>query len=200
MSQNQSRTVMKKKFRWFLVISVLVIGIPILIWNFIKPSRVLVPSLAGFTRVSNSVYVDDRTRSEEAKHLYSEAIEFVSTNVWGFKRSPRVVFCTNKESLVQFGLSKQAAHTFGTFGIVIAPRGWKAHYVRHEMIHHLQIEQLGFIRFRRLPKWFLEGMAYSLSGDPRPALSEPWESYRSDFEDWYSREEHDRLWERAAEL
>jgi hypothetical protein len=161
---------------------------------------VCAPSLAGFTRVSDGVYVDDKAGSDEAKRLYSEALAYVSATVWRFQRPPKVIFCTKQESMAQFGLSKQAAHTFSTFGIVIAPRGWKPHYVRHEMIHHLQVEQMGFMRYRRLPQWFVEGMAYSMSEDPRPTLSEPWESFRSDFENWYSREEHDKLWERATEL
>jgi hypothetical protein len=33
--------------------------------------------------------------------------------------------------------------------------------------------------------WLIEGMAYSLSNDPRSELHEPFESYRQQFNNWY---------------
>ncbi|MEM6521458.1 MAG: hypothetical protein AAF722_19255 [Cyanobacteria bacterium P01_C01_bin.70] len=190
----------RKKIRSFLVGFVIAISLLGLVGNFVGPTKVFFPSLVGFSPVSENVYIDDITRAEKAKRLYSDAYEFTSKNIWHFERSPKVIFCTTQESLAKFGLSTQAAITFGTFGIVISPRGWKAYYVRHEMIHHVQIEQMGFVKYWQLPQWFIEGMAYSMSEDPRPQLSEPWETYRSDFENWYRPEAHDRLWEFAGKL
>jgi len=60
---------------------------------------------------------------------------------------------------VPFGLGQRACLTIGTLGIVINSRGWKPFYVRHEMIHHLQNEQLGMLTAWTKPKWFVEGMA-----------------------------------------
>lgn len=92
--------------------------------------------------------------------LYDGALQFVNANVGEVKRPPRVVFCETDSCFSAFGLDKQAAHTT-PFGIIVSPRGWEPHYVRHEMIHHLQIERLGFwklgpVRRWRAPEWSLK--------------------------------------------
>ena len=43
-------------------------------------------------------------------------------------------------------------------------------------------------------------MAYPLSRDPRPNLSEPWGRYRAQFEKWYQSVGKERLWEEARKL
>jgi hypothetical protein len=75
------------------------------------------------------------------------------------------------------------------------------HFVRHEMIHHLQKERLGLLKsWLVTPQWFTEGMAYALSNDPRPTLAEPWQGYRSRFEAWYRLIGKERLWDEASGL
>lgn len=51
------------------------------------------------------------------------------------------------------------------------PRGWEPHFVRHEMIHHLQAERLSTLTLLLKPRWFVEGMACALSDDPREPLA-----------------------------
>ena len=72
--------------------------------------------------------------------------------------------------------------------------------MRYEMIHHLQAERLGVVRQWLLPDWFTEGMAYSLSEDPRPLVSEPRKGYRQKFERWYQSVGKERLWTEASKL
>jgi hypothetical protein len=55
-------------------------------------------------------------------------------------------------------------------------------------------------RFHRGPEWFIEGMAYSLSEDPRTELAEPFEQYRSQFEAWFRSVGKEQLWEQARKL
>ena len=125
---------------------------------------------------------------------------FVGSTVSSIKKKPRVIFCSTDPCFQSFGLGKRSAATIGTFGIVISPRAWKPYYVRHEIIHHLQNEKLGMIRAWLEPKWFMEGMAYSLSEDPREKLSEPFEQYRSKFEVWYRQVGKEQLWKEARNL
>ena len=68
------------------------------------------------------------------------------------------------------------------------------------MIHHVQAERLGIFTQWRSPAWFKEGMAYSLSQDPRSHLAKPLQQYRSDFEKWYQSVGKERLWEEAQKL
>jgi len=43
-------------------------------------------------------------------------------------------------------------------------------------------------------------MAYALSEDPRPVLSERYQTYRLRFEEWYRSVGRERLWEQAREM
>ena len=55
-------------------------------------------------------------------------------------------------------------------------------------------------RVLRALEWFIEGMAYSLSEDPRAKLPEPFERYRSQFEAWLRSVGREHLWEQARQL
>ena len=165
-----------------------------------EPTRVLAPEWAGVTCVSEHLCLDDLGRKAEAAALYDEAHGFVTSRVGAIERKPRAIFCGSETCFRSFGFDRAAAHTVGTSGIVVGPRGWNDYYVRHEMIHHLQAERLGVIRQWLLPDWFTEGMAYSLSGDPRLPLSEPRKGCREKFERWYRSVSKERIWTEARKL
>jgi hypothetical protein len=174
--------------------------IPVAAWAFVKPVRIVAPELVGLSCINDSLCTDNVSRFQEAAELYDEALHFVDASVDVIENKPRVIFCNSDHCFQAFGLGKRSAATIGTFGIVISPRAWKPYYVRHEMIHHLQNEKLGIIKAWREPKWFMEGMAYSLSEDPRQQLSGPFEQYRSQFEGWYRLVSKERLWTEARHL
>jgi hypothetical protein len=181
---------------WLAVVTVFV---PSMAWACLEPVRVLAPALAGASCPSERICLDDETRYGEASALYEAAFERVQATLGTFRTPPRVTFCSSETCFESFGLRKSAGHTFGTWGIVIGPRGWQPHYVRHEMIHHLQAERVGNVRFWRCPEWFGEGMAYALSEDPRASLTEPFQGYRLRFEAWQRARGTADLWARACE-
>lgn len=174
---------------------------PAVTWAVFKPMRVVAPEWVGnISCVSAKVCVEGTERSREAITLYNDAVSFVSSAVGPFADEPVVIFCGTAECARSFGFDKAAAITVGRFGIVVSPRGWKPYYVRHEMIHHRQAEELGVLRQWLNPEWFREGMAYFLSEDPRNPLSEPWQRYRTEFELWFKQVGRARLWEEARKL
>jgi len=173
---------------------------PAAAWAFIKPIRVFAPAWNGVSCINDTICTDDMSHYQEAASLYDEALNYVDSSVGVIKNRPRVIFCYSEACSRSFGLGKRSALTIGSFRIVISPRAWKAYYVRHEMIHHLQNEKLGLLKVWRDPKWLIEGMAYSLSEDPRPKLSEPFEQYRAQFNQWYGRVEKSHLWEQASKI
>ena len=152
------------------------------------------------TCVSDIVCMEDVSRYEEASRLYDDAFEFVNETVDEIEERPRAVFCSSQDCFESFGFDRAGAHTVGISGIVVGPRGWRDYYLRHEMVHHLQAERLGVFTQWRSPEWFKEGMAYALSRDPRPVLSEPWEGYRSRFRTWFKSVGRERLWIKADNL
>ena len=183
-----------------LIPLIVLLLIPGASWAFYKPVRVLAPELNGTTCVSNTVCVEDVSRYEDASRLYEDAFDFVTAVLDEIEEKPRVIFCSTHECFESFGFDRAGAHTVGISGIVVGPRGWKDYILRHEMIHHLQAERLGVFTQWRSPEWFKEGMAYALSRDPRPVLSEPWEGYRSRFRAWLKSVGKEQLWTEAARL
>lgn len=178
----------------------LVIVVPVAAWMLVKPVRVLAPSLVGIGCVSETVCTDDLSKSQDAVALYAEAHHFVSVTLNPFKTQPKVIFCATDRCADAFGLGARSAVTVGHFGSVIGPRAWKNYYVRHELIHVAQAEQLGTIALLFKPQWFVEGMAYGLSEDPRPTLAESYESDQVTFRKWLQTIDRRDLWKLASDL
>lgn len=173
---------------------------PLAAWAFYKPSRLLAPSLAGVTCITDVICTDAPSRAVEAKALYEGAREFVKAKLGPIQSRTHLVFCQSDACAYSFGLGRSTAKTTGPLGTVFGPRAWQPYYVRHELIHQLQIERLGTYRVLRSPDWFIEGMAYSLSEDPRSTLVEPFAQYRSRFDAWLRSVGKENLWEKAANL
>jgi hypothetical protein len=177
-----------------------------LAWAYIKPVRVIAPEALGLTCIEELVCVDDLSRADEAKNLYRNAIVFVQSEIVEISKLPRAIFCSGKECSSKFGLYRGSygyagAYNVGTFGIVISYRGWHPYYVRHELIHHVQNERLGSLNawfFK--PDWFKEGMAYSLSKDPRHPLPDTLEGYRKKYDAWAANLNLSQIWEEAEKL
>jgi len=178
----------------------MLVAVPLIAWFAVKPVRVVAPGLTGIYCPNTSVCVDDASRLVQAAGLYAEGVAFVPDLLGPFKGKPRVIFCASQACAETFGLGARAAVTVGTWGTVIGPRAWEAYFVRHELIHYAQAERIGTLRLLFKPQWFVEGMAYSLSQDPREPLTEPYESQRRRFRAWYATVGNQALWQAARDL
>lgn len=178
----------------------LLVVVPVAAWAFVKPVRVMAPALVGISCAAAPVCIDDPARLEMAEQLYAEGLVFVSETISPLEGKPKLIFCSSEACADSFGLGARSAVTFGTMGTVIGPRAWKPYYVRHELIHQLQGQRLGVLDCLFKPSWFVEGMAYSLSLDPRTKLTEPFEAYRREFLSWYGVVGKNRLWQEAEGL
>jgi hypothetical protein len=190
---------MRVFLKWLLIFGLLVT--PLATWAFFKPVRVLAPTLAGVQCPTDGICLDDLARLEEATELKDEAVAFVQGKFGPMNKVPRIVFCSTQPCAKAFGFTSEGAYNVGTSGAVISPRGWKPYFVRHELIHHIQNEHLGILHAWLLtPAWFREGMAYSLSEDPRHPLPKNLEDYRVQFESWYGGIQPAALWSAAEAL
>jgi len=190
-----------KRMKLPVIAALLSTAIPLGIWAFYKPSRILSPErVQSVTCVTPRICLDDPSRYGEALALYADALGEVADAVGAFRRAPRIVFCSSEACFSAFGSDKASAAALGTFGIVVSPRGWEPHYLRHEMIHFRQAEALGNIAVLFKPEWFVEGMAYALSNDPRRPLAGRFERDRAQFETWYRGVGKTRLWKEAEAL
>jgi len=159
--------------------------------------RIFWPTMAGVECLHENICVEKPEQFEIAEQLYEDAKIFVQLNITDFVH---FIFCSTQSCFEGFGLGRSKAESFGTVTSVVGPNGWKHYAIVHEMIHHVQNEQLGTKKFVSLPRWFVEGMAYKLSEDPRELLSEPWESHRNEFTKWHKKIEPSKLWEEAKKL
>jgi hypothetical protein len=171
-----------KYIKWSAVIFLL---LPFSAFAFYKPVRVLLPEVFGLSCSKHNVCVEDSSQLAAAVSLLNESKSYLETQ-WGLSiGDPKIIFCGTERCKSVFGVSNKAGFTFGSFGIAIAPRGWKNYYVAHELIHHWQASNFGSLALLNGDQWLIEGMAYSLSNDPRKKLHEPFESYRQKFNDWH---------------
>lgn len=176
-------------------------ALPVVIWGAFKPIRVLAPQLAGVQCTVGNICIDDLTKLDQVLALRDESVSFVESRIGKLMEVPRYVFCSSNECAKTFGFASNAAYHVGTFGIVIGPRGWQPHFARHELIHHLQMEKIGSLHALLFtPTWFIEGMAYSLSEDPREPLPQPLETWRTQFVRWYPSVRSQDFWATARAL
>ena len=183
------------------IILICLIIFPAVVWATFKPVRILAPELVtGITCMSDTICLDDVSRYPEAIKLYDEAFDFVVSTIDKIEKKPKIIFCSTQTCFKSFGFNKASAQTVGKSGIVISPKGWTYYYLRHEIIHHLQAERMGVISQWRSPNWFIEGMAYMLSEDPREQLSKTHQEYREKFSKWYKTVGKDKLWEASPEI
>lgn len=180
--------------RWLLI--AWLSCIPLAVWAFVKPVRIL-ETFKGVSCVGDAICTDDIAQYEQASKLYEGALQFLAASITPLQTRPLVVFCASEACYQSFGSSKSTAESIGRFCIVISPRGWKPFYIRHELIHRLQAQQMGVLKMYRAPTWFIEGMAYSLSEDPRTELAQPYQQFRSQFQAWYAQMGREHLWNEA---
>ena len=171
------------------IIAVAVMATGLAACDGLQNVSILEPEANGLTCVSETICLERLNDRAEAEALYAEAAVFVTRRIAPFETPPRVLFCRTTECFARFSGEGPRAVNLGTFGIVVGPRGWINFIVRHEMIHHVQNERFGVWRASQtLPQWYVEGMAYALSDDPRRPLPSPRiEQYRAQFEAWIAQ-------------
>ena len=150
-------------------------------------ARLAVPEVNGMTCYPNAVCVEDVARIDEATALRDDAIAFVQGKVGPVRVAPRLLFCTTRACAGKFGhVDVGASYFWGTNTMVVSNTGWHSFMVRHEMIHHWQAERFGAVEgAKNLPRWYIEGMAYHFSNDPRPTLPNgAAQGQRAEFRRW----------------
>lgn len=187
--------------RWPMRVAMFaIVALPLVSFAAFPPVRRLLPSIVGLDCDSRGVCAESSQQLQRAQLLYDESKQFVQARLGSLVRGPRTIFCQSESCASYFGLSMSKAQTTGPFGTVIGPDAWVPYVVRHELIHQVQNEQMGMFRLHPGPEWLLEGMAYSLSDDPRADLGPPWQEQRARFDAWYAATGRANLWAAAKAL
>ncbi|MCK5725193.1 MAG: hypothetical protein KAH22_00055 [Thiotrichaceae bacterium] len=168
-------------------IVILSLLLSIVAYFFIKPVRVLLPELTGVQCVETWLCIDDLSKIETAKKLYTRTLNDIESKLTPFNNNPKMIFCSTSHCYEKFGFSRSKVNAVADFGMVIGPDGWKPHEIKHELVHYWHSENFGIIKSWVSPLWIREGMAYSLSDNPKAVLNEPFESYRKDYNYTFSQ-------------
>ena len=150
-------------------------------------ARIFMPAAYGLTCFDDDICVDDRTRLAEARALRDDAVAFVTERVGPFKAPPRLLFCSTTDCFAKFGNPQVwGLYFWGTGRLVVNETGWHDYIIRHELIHHWQAENFGVLPSSKgLPRWYIEGMAYVMSADPRDVIPHgPSQDHRAAFNAW----------------
>ncbi len=181
------------------VLCVTLLALPLTAWAFAKPVRLLLPQQNGVTCL-DSVCVDDPQRIHEATALYDAAHSYVHDRLTPLRGRPLMVFCSTESCYRSFGGGRERAITYPKLGALIAQSSWSPHFVRHELVHALQAQELGAVQMMLAPAWFREGMAYSVSDPPGYDMPPQFEGYRDEYESWVVGVTNSELWSSAGDL
>ncbi len=173
--------------------------LPISAWAFAKPIRLLLPQQNGVTCL-DSVCVEDAERMSEATALYDSAHLYVRSTLTPLRGRPLIVFCSTANCYRSFGGGEERAITFPKLGSIIAPNSWAPHFVRHELIHALQSQELGAVKMMLVPAWFREGMAYSISDPPNYDMPPQFLNFRSEYDSWSVGLTNSEIWSSGSKL
>jgi hypothetical protein len=180
--------------RALVIVSIVALLLPVAALAIPNPLRAFFPQMFGLICDANRLCVDDARHFTSARALSLPALTEVTARLGQYESQPTMIFCMSEECYNVFGRRRSSSVAFGGTAVVIGPRGWASHYIQHELIHIAQAQRLGVLRAWRAPEWLTEGMAYSLSGDPRRPLPGELEALRAEFERWYRGELGEALW------
>jgi hypothetical protein len=167
---------MGKKRTWIsrlrLAVRVLAIAALALFFtsNQAKALKLLAPTRFGMESIGRNIYVDKEMPSgqrEEVLRLVAESERRIGRFYGGATSAPKLIFCSTEGSFQAFGGTQQRGLTLGKYASLFSPRGLTEPIVTHEWSHaELYLRLGGFRHWRRVPQWFDDGLAVTVSEEP----------------------------------
>lgn len=154
--------------RW---IAILACCIQLAACGVLHNARIWAPQASGMEKDGANLYVEPFLSPDQRNTLRHE-IELGRSQVAQFfgdvKTDPYFVACASASCAAQFGSYGERAAAFGDTAIRLSPNGWTAALVAHEWIHIEVYHRVGgFWRIDGIPRWFDEGVAVVVAGEPR---------------------------------
>ena len=129
------------------------------------------PSCYGFTDLGDGIFVQ-RSMAPESRDTAKATIEEARARVRAFYDSleahPRVLLCQTDDCYRPLGGSSRGI-TLLDQALILSPRGIDTVIATHELAHAELHRRIGLMATlsRSVPQWFDEGLAVSVSDDPR---------------------------------
>ena len=151
-----------------------VLGVLLAVLGLAFPAAAAVacPTCYGFTRVAANVYVE-RAASADARSAVEDVVTSARDRIRTFygrlDSGPKVMVCISDGCYRRVGGGKSRGMAVLDWALFLSPRGTTTTIASHELSHIELHHRIGFVRtFRRdIPQWFDEGLAVTISDDPR---------------------------------
>ena len=133
-----------------------------------QSGKLLVPEIFGLIPIAPHLYVEagtdeaprDRLRADMAR---AEAA--ILKSYGSVSARPTVHACVTEKCFAAFGGRGEVAKVFGK-RILLSQRGLNWHFLAHEWAHAEISTRLKLLAWKRMPQWFDEGLAVTISEAP----------------------------------
>jgi hypothetical protein len=161
-----------KNFRWRVIIRIVAL-VALVAFVATEPKakivKLIFPTWFGLERVQPGLYVD-RTLTPAQREQIIKTVDDARARLdryYGSRQSsPTLYFCASDERFRALGGTKERGFTFLRYACVFAKAGSTAPIVAHEWSHAELATRVGLWRLRRVPQWFDEGVAVTVSEEP----------------------------------
>lgn len=162
---------MTKRLRRGYVRYLLLIGIVVLLAlrPEVRAAKLVAPTWFGMEQIEPHVYVDrgmapaDRAQVER----YVAAARQRLRQYYGDVQStPTLCFCSTEKQFRALGGTSQRGYALGHYACVFSKGGTSISIIAHEGSHAELSARLGFWTMQRVPQWFDEGLAVTVSEEP----------------------------------
>jgi hypothetical protein len=134
----------------------------------LQGAKLLMPEQFGLTRIGPLLYVEtgaDEGTKTKLRAEMSKARNAVRAAYGDVKSHPIVHACVSEACYESFGGMGSRAKIYGN-RILLSRRGFNWHFLAHEWSHDEIRTRLTWSAWRRLPQWFDEGLAVTVSEAP----------------------------------
>lgn len=133
-----------------------------------KTAKLLAPTWFGLQQIAPGLYVDrDMSAAEREKvaRITDQAREQLRKYYGAVASSPRFFFCATEARFHALGGTTQRGLTIANYACLF-PKGGSTPIVAHEWSHAELFTRLGWLNKHRVPQWFDEGVAVTVSEEP----------------------------------
>jgi len=134
----------------------------------LKGGKLFAPEVFGLVPAGAQLYVEQGTdaATQEALRVAMTQAEAAIRAAFGNVESRPVIHaCFSAPCLAAFGGEGNIAKVYGN-RILLSARGANWQFIAHEWSHAEMFKRLSLLGWRRMPKWFDEGLAVALSEAP----------------------------------
>lgn len=134
----------------------------------IRGAKLLMPEHFGLIKIDQNTYIEAGADEQAIAKLHearTKAEEKIRSTYGSVASHPAVYACLTEECYTSFGGLGSKAKVYGDH-ILLSPRGLNWHFLAHEWSHDEILTRLTFGAWRRLPQWFDEGLAVTISEAP----------------------------------